>query len=381
MRRKKLSIGIIQQSPDIGGAETFMIALMKELISRENNIVYAGNAGKFYKEVAKLNIQSTKVPIILDVIGNYKGFIKSIILLPYAVIFYLRLLNKFKDLNIDVILMSGFSEKMLVSFLSIFFKIPVVWIEYGPLSQIFNKNLRLPKVIYQGLISIPKKIIVPSINTKKDLIKNLNKIENKITQVPCGIRFFKIKKSKYPKWKDKIIVGNISRLTREKGQQYLIKSIPLIIRKHPEARFLFVGSGPDKDYFINYAKKLGVDKYLDFVGFVDNVNKYYSYFDIFVFPTVWELEGFGLVAVEAMSAKVPVIGNDHNSLKEILGNNGGILVDIKNDKKVSTEIRKLLKSRSLRQKVGIMGFEKAKLEYDISKTSEKYEQLLVEAIR
>ena len=118
-KNKSIKIGIIQQSPDLGGAEFFMLALLTEFKNLDNEVILAANAGKYFNQAQKENIETQKLPGIMDVMGNTRGLVKTIVFLPFYLIFYLNLLWKWKKAKVDVILMSGFSEKIFVSFLSI----------------------------------------------------------------------------------------------------------------------------------------------------------------------------------------------------------------------------------------------------------------------
>ncbi len=381
MTQKKLSIAVIQQSPDLGGAEIFMMTLVKELKNQGNKVLVSTNKGRFMTELKKNNITAYENPLVLDVTGDYKGLIKSILFLPKAFIFYIGFINKLKKEGVDIILMSGFSEKMLVSFLSLFYSLPLIWIEYGPLEKILSRNFYIPKILYRVLSKVPKKIIVPTFNTKKSLVLSGHVPLPMIEVIPCGISIPRnIKKKKYPGWENNIIIGCTSRLTQEKGQQYLIRAIPRIIEKIPNARFLFVGDGPDKEYFLKLSKELHMEQYVVFTGFVKKAEDYYSYMDIFVFPSVWVLEGFGLVMVEAMAYKVPVIANDFGPVPELVNERVGIKVDIKSKKDFVQAVITLCKNKTPKSYLGEEGRKRAKKEYDIKRIAGLYEKIFYNAL-
>ena len=104
-----LKIGIIQQSPDLGGAEFFMLGLISEFKNQGKEVVLATNAGKYFNEAQKENVQLEKLPGIMDVMGNTRGLIKTIVFSPFYLIFYLDLfcydnfyinLHNFEELSI-----------------------------------------------------------------------------------------------------------------------------------------------------------------------------------------------------------------------------------------------------------------------------------------
>ena len=378
---KKLNIGIIMQSPDIGGAEIYMLSLIDEFIKKGNKILLASNKEKFLIEAKKLNIKTYEIPFVMDIIGNYRGLIKTILLLPFETVYYVNLLYSFKTKKIDVILMSNFTEKLFISILSVFFRIPVVWIEYGRLSTVFKRNFYIPKISYRLLRGIPKQIIVPSKNTSLSLITDARVSLSKIIIVPPGIKEEKSSKNEFlNEWSGNFIIGSVSRLAREKGQEYLINSMPYILKKVPSARLLIIGDGPDKIYFEKLITSLGLVKKIKITGFVKDLSKYYSRMDVFVFPTVWDLEGFGLVLIEAMSHKLPVIANNIGPVPEIIqdGKNG-ILVDVKNKRDFSDAIVFLAKNPKKKQKMGENGYNKFKDRYTLEKSSSSILKVLYEA--
>lgn len=378
---KKMKIGIVMQSPDIGGAETYLVSLVKQFKKEGNSVLLATNRGKFFDYTNDLGIKRFSLPFILDINGNLRGLIKSTALLPFGLTYYSWLLWQFRKEKVDVILLTSFTEKLVVTFLSIFFRIPVVWIEYGPLSVVFKRNLYIPKLIYILIAVFPKKIIVPSENTLRSLRKDAFVRSSKLILIPCGVEpRIKSKRPIPEELQEKFVVGSISRLTREKGQDYLIRAIPKVLEKIPSSYFIIIGSGPDKDYFQNLVKELRLQKNVIMPGFVEDIEFYYSVFDVFVFPTVWDLEGFGLVIPEAMKHKIPIIGTNHGPVPEIVDDNiNGIIVKKRNEDDIASAIIRLGLDEDLRKKMGENGFKKTQALYNIEKNSSRILEVFYEA--
>lgn len=375
MRKKKLKIAVIQQTPDLGGAETYMTLLMKSFQENGENVLLVTNLEKFITYVESLKVKTFKIPFILDVIGNYKGLIKSLFLLPRAFVFYINLLRKLERERVNVIIMSGFSEKMLITFLSLFIKIPVVWFEYGALTTIFKRNFYIPKLLYKLLWRVPCYIIVPSQYTRKSLLQDTSIDPKKIIYIPDGVIVPKMKKGRKedinPEWKDKFIIGNVSRLTREKGQQYLIQAMPLILEKIPHAILLIIGAGWDKNYFQSLVQKLDLGESVYFTDYVDDLDSYYNIMDVFVFPTVWELEGFGLVSAEAMAHGVPTLGSNFGPVPEVITHNvTGLLFKAGDEKALANSIIDVYNSPEKRKIFSRKGKEKVEKEFSIEKVSQ-----------
>lgn len=382
-KEKNLRIAIIQQTPDIGGAETYMHSLVKNFVKKNHKVYLSTNLQKYSDMYSDLHVHIDKVPYLINIIGNWKGLVKAIFSLPFIFIVYLKILLNYKKDNIDVILMSNFGEKMLVTFLTKIIFIPVVWIEYGRVGPFLDNNYKIPKIVYTLLKSIPKSIIVPSKNTQQSLIVDARVSLAKLRVIPCGTEIYskKIKKPELStEFKNKFVIGNISRMTREKGQQIIINAAPHILKVIPEARFILVGDGPDRDYFQSLINSLKLEKYFILTGFVEKTDDYYSLMDIFIFPTIWELEGFGVVAIEAMMREIPVIASDFGPIPEIIEDyRTGLLFKPGDGKDLSEKVINLAKNSKLRKALAQNALKKAREEYAIAKISEKVLEVLTDA--
>ncbi|MDR2419415.1 MAG: glycosyltransferase [Treponema sp.] len=136
---------------------------------------------------------------------------------------------------------------------------------------------------------------------------------------------------KYPRLRGKRILLFAGRISGEKNIDFLLAIAPLIIEKHPEIAFLFVGNGPDLHLFQKEAVQLGVADACVFTGYLsrEDLALTYGMSDIFVFPSLTETQG--LVTIEAMLSGTPVVAiGAMGTLTVMGGDNGGFMV--KNDK-------------------------------------------------
>ncbi|MEP6754923.1 MAG: glycosyltransferase family 4 protein [Chthonomonadales bacterium] len=109
----------------------------------------------------------------------------------------------------------------------------------------------------------------------------------------------------------------VGRMVREKGVNFLIEAMPGVLRQYPNAKLIIVGGG-NKDHLIGLAHHLGVIDNVYFTGFIsdDNLLRLYKVIDVAAFPSLYE--PFGIVALEAMAAGVPVVVSDAGGLREII---------------------------------------------------------------
>jgi phosphatidylinositol alpha-1,6-mannosyltransferase len=106
----------------------------------------------------------------------------------------------------------------------------------------------------------------------------------------------------------RFVVLHVGRLTVNKGADELIRAAPAVADPIPDVVFVIVGSGPAASDLKRAAARLGVERYVEFVGSVPNreLPQFYNAADVFINPTR-ENETFGLTTVEAMACGTPVI--------------------------------------------------------------------------
>ena len=111
------------------------------------------------------------------------------------------------------------------------------------------------------------------------------------------------------------MIVSVGRLVHRKGQDTLVEALPEILRSHPDAHLLFVGIGPHLEYIHKRAIQLGVLGSISFVGRVQysELPRFISVGEIFAMPSRsrlagLEVEGLGIVYLEASACQLPVVG-------------------------------------------------------------------------
>jgi len=152
------------------------------------------------------------------------------------------------------------------------------------------------------------------------------------------------------------------------GIEYLIKAIPLVSRKVPDAVFIIGGDGPLRIYHERLVRKLKIDKCCIFTGRVPQKELpfYYAACDIFAIPSL--VEAFGLVSIEAMACGKPVIGSNVGGIPDIvIDGYNGFLVRPKNPREIAERIIELMKNPELRIKMGMNGRKTVRQKFDLEK--------------
>jgi glycosyltransferase involved in cell wall biosynthesis len=202
----------------------------------------------------------------------------------------------------------------------------------GDGSRLFSKatnfiKSRGHKKIEKNIFEKSNQIVVLSKFTKDKVINIHQIIEEKIKVIPGGVNLNKftpiVDKGKIRKRlnipANKIILFTVRNLVQRMGLENLIIAFNDLIKKNAEIDLVIGGEGKLKTGLIALARSFGIEDHLHFAGFIpeDQLPSYYQMADLFVLPTK-ELEGFGLVTLEAMASGLPVVGTPVGGTKEIL---------------------------------------------------------------
>ncbi len=146
---------------------------------------------------------------------------------------------------------------------------------------------------------------------------------------------------------DKKVILTVSRLQARKGHDVLIRAMPEILKKHPDVHYVIVGSGQQFDYLKDLIKELELEQYVSLLGeCTDNeILQWYRRSDLFVLPNRQvgnDIEGFGIVLLEAQSCAVAVIAGDSGGTRETMEiGKTGFILDCRNSESLVNTISDL----------------------------------------
>jgi len=181
------------------------------------------------------------------------------------------------------------------------------------------------------------------------------------------------------------VIGTVGRLTRQKGHLYLIEAAARLLPRWPKLRIVIVG-GPGhpsescQEQVIAAVEKAGLQECVLFTGMRNDVPDILPALDVFVFPS--EFEGFGLAAVEAMAAGLPVVASGVDGLKEVVANQvTGLLVPPKDSAALAQAIAQILKSPQTGAQMGAAGRRRARECFSAEGMTEHLESLYLRSVR
>lgn len=155
----------------------------------------------------------------------------------------------------------------------------------------------------------------------------------------------------------------VSRLVPRKGQDVLIKALPSIRRRADGAALVIVGGGPYLESLRTLAQDCGVADHVTFTGGVpdDELPAHHALADLFAMPCRtrgggMDVEGLGIVFLEASATGVPVIAGESGGAPEAVQHNKtGLVVDGRSVDKVADAVTELLTDRDRAAAMGAAG--------------------------
>jgi glycosyltransferase involved in cell wall biosynthesis len=154
--------------------------------------------------------------------------------------------------------------------------------------------------------------------TRNIVITRYNIPESKVFTVHNAVDFSTEVSNRVNRNIDEKIVTFLGRITFQKGPEYFIEAANKVSKRLPNVRFVMAGSGDMMHRMVKRVAKLNLGSRFHFTGFLkgDDVNKMYSYSDVYVMPSV--SEPFGISPLEAMRSGVPVIISNQSGVSEVL---------------------------------------------------------------
>lgn len=326
---------------DRGGSENHLISLIEQQVNHNYQVSVVFLKGKPYweKHLNSLGVKTYKIFLFSSIIQLIK-----IILRWKPIIFHAHL-----------------QTSEILSRLAILFFPKLKYF----ISKHNDEDSRfLPKFIHNNIYRIiakrASKVIAISENVKTYCIEKLRIPEDKIQVIYYGIdseiyKRLNINQNSIEKIKDELgikkddfVLGTIARLHPQKSLDTLINAIAeLVIHKQLEnIKLIIVGSGHLEHDLKNQVYSLGLKEKVIFTGKRNDIPVILNIFHVFVLCSIYE--GLGLVLLEAMSAKVPVIGTKAGAIPEIIAD-CGLIVEPRNFDALALAILKIYNDVSLRK--------------------------------
>ena len=167
----------------------------------------------------------------------------------------------------------------------------------------------------------------------------------------------------------------VGRLVYEKGIHVLINAVPKVLER-VNAKFIIVGSGYMKEQLLKIVRSMKLEQKVLFMGFVDDETllRLQKCADVSVVPSLFE--PFGIVALEAMAAKSPIVASDTGGLSEIIDHDAtGFKAYPNNPESLAWGITKILLDENYKKYIRENAYRKVEEKYDWKKIAQQTKQV------
>jgi phosphatidylinositol alpha-1,6-mannosyltransferase len=145
-------------------------------------------------------------------------------------------------------------------------------------------------------------------------------------------------------WSERKVALTVGRLQARKGQDMMIRAIPQIIKEIPSFLYAVVGDGEQKQELLQLVEELELQSYVQFLSGIsdEKMIECYQQCNLFILPNRTidqDIEGFGMVLVEAQSCGKPVVAGDSGGTSETMKvGYSGTIIDATNPQNIAKEI-------------------------------------------
>lgn len=363
------NILVIHQSAELYGSDKMLLLLLKSMDKAKfYPVVVLPGEGPLKQELEKENIKVVTAPVLkvyrkMFTPKNLYHFFKDI---KKGV----NLLDKLNgEYRFDLI----YSNTLAV-LLGMFYarkrKIKHVWHVHEIIAH--------PKIFAEAyprlLNKTAHKVICNSLATRDNLLHRVSALQSKTVVVYNGLdesqRVGNVAtKADFGFTQEDIVITLVGRISRLKGHKWTVSTFAKYL-KTSNAKLFFVGSPvPGQEYYETELRDIikheGLENKVTILPFTKNLKQIWDVTDIALMPST-EAESFGLVGLEAMLARKPLIASNLGGLKEIVLNNAtGYLVDPLDDKALADALIKLMDNPQLRNEFGESGYNRAKQQFSL----------------
>ncbi len=258
-----------------------------------------------------------------------------------------KLIQLFKKSDFDVVISHHYRPMLLVELANRFCGIPKL---YSVNHDIGNLKHRGRRIFVRRFLSNCWKFVAVSDAVKRDLLSaNVGLSEDRLITIYNTSDAEAHSEQQFPQEqaqkklgvpKDCFVFGNIARLVPRKGHQFLIRAFAEIGREQRHCRLVIIGLGHLEGQLIRLAEKEGVaGQVIISTSVATDAIKYVRAFDVFVLSSL--KEPFGIVLLEAMAARLPLIATAVDGIPEVVGD-VGMLVPSGDIAALAQALRKVL---------------------------------------
>jgi len=174
----------------------------------------------------------------------------------------------------------------------------------------------------------------------------------------------------------------VGRLVEKKGLRHLIEALPIVLSVRPRASLDIIGFGPEQAKLEQLVAELNLQERVRFLGALpqEQLPSYYRKASLFVAPFVeagsGDQEGLGLVVAEAMACGCPVVVGDVAGVRDLVGDDTGVIVSAADHEALASGVVELLADTVRREQLAIRGRAHVLRYFDWPAVADGYARLL-----
>ena len=172
------------------------------------------------------------------------------------------------------------------------------------------------------------------------------------------------------------IIGMVGRISAQKAPDTFIRVASVIKKKIPQAYFIIVGDGDQRDEIEQMIENEGLNGEILITGWVDNPLTYANLFDQAVLLSRWE--GFGLVLAEYMELEKPIVATNVDAIPDLITDyDNGLLVEVDNVEQIVCAIETIYNDHNLKRKIVKNGRMRVESFFTINIMVDEHERLFI----
>ncbi|MGA1870973.1 MAG: glycosyltransferase [bacterium] len=329
---KKILLAI-SPSKEIGGAQKLFLITLKEFIKKNYSLVVVLPDESLLSTIKSYNIRFYLV--------NFHSI--------SCLVAILRILHKEKVDIINTYLPQG---SLVFSFVNLVFRTPLCCTLLNAITheKLNTLQRRIYPLLYFLLYKLCDGIIVNSRQNRQHFIDVGRMKGEHVKVIYSGIEKdeFSTPQPTHPK-RDTFIIGTVGRLSREKGQNYLIDALSRL--KGVDFECIIVGDGPLRGELEDQVARAGLKEKVTFLGFQRKVAQLIQWMDVVVTPSLNET--FGITIVEAFALRKAVIASEVGGIPELVKHKiTGLLFPVHDSSALAERIEYLYHNRAEIDRMG-----------------------------
>ena len=176
------------------------------------------------------------------------------------------------------------------------------------------------------------------------------------------------------------VIGSVGRLTWQKGYRVLIASFARVLARHPDARLLLVGVGPENDALRQLAVDRGMAERVIFAGSRTDVEELLTIMDVFASSS--RFEGLPAVVLESMGSGTPVVATEISGTIEVVQHGvTGFLVPPEDEESLATAICAMLENPRQAKEMAATAGRMVRKEFSFEAAARRHEETYCQLMR